>query len=370
MIYYIFLFLLGLSAIIYGVSPDRRKLASYRTLSIFFFFLFIFVGGFRYEVGADWEPYSIFFSDIKTWDDVLSSRMEKIYELMVLIFNKLDLSYVMFVPTIFTLSFFVKYKVFQRYSSNIFLSLVIYFYTVFIIYDMNGIRQGMALALSLYSIRFIVERDFKLFLLTSIIALGFHTSSVFFIPAYWLYDINQRLTNTKTLLLIGIVVILAIPLRVILKDNVLEFLIADDLLNHYSTYSSGDYNVDSSIISMGTIQRLIILFIYIYSINIVEDSTSQFEMFLARAYFTGIVIFVFFSFSMEYAARLSFCYKFLEVLMIPIAVQKMISVKKKLIVFFVVISFSAISIYQYLSLPEHGYLLPYQNQIVNCFMFY
>ena len=45
----------------------------------------------------------------------------------------------------------------------------------------------------------------------------------------------------KGFLLIGIVVILAIPLRVILKDNVLEFLIADDLLNHYSTYSSGDY---------------------------------------------------------------------------------------------------------------------------------
>lgn len=364
MVYYSFLFLLAFSALVFNFSPKREKSKGYEVVSIFFFFLFIFFGGFRYEVGADWLPYSVYFGEIKTWTDVLESRREKLYETVVLVFNKANLSYLTFVPVFFATSFFIKYKVFQRYSCNIFLSLIIYFYTVFVVYDLNGIRQGMSLAITLYSLKYIISRRPYKFLFCILLAIGFHYSALFFVPAYWLYAIKLVLTRKKTIILICILIIIAIPLRVIIQQYTSAYLEADQLLNHYSTYLDTDYNVGSSIISMGTIQRLIIFIIYIFAVNKSKSNITQFEMFLGKAYFLGIIIFVFFSFSMEYAARLSFCYKFLETIMLPIAVQKA-SKDERVTILFIIFFFATFSIYQSLHLPNQGYLLPYHNQLFN-----
>lgn len=229
---------------------------------------------------------------------------------------------------------------------------------------MNGIRQGLALSISLFSIIFVVNRNLKLFLLCSAIALGFHNSSLFFIPAYWLYNYNIKLSKGKTFVLVLLILLLAIPLREYVKEGAVSVLFVDEALNHYSDYLSDDYNIDSSIISMGTLQRLIILFIYVVALSIKTQKVTNFEYFLARAYFLGLVIFVFFSFSMEYAARLSFCYKILETLMVPIAFRRF-SGGYKYIIYVVVFGFAFISLYQFLNLPEHGYLLPYHNQLFN-----
>ena len=324
----------------------------------------VLFGGFRFNVGADWEPYLIDYNSIYSWDDVLNSRLEKLFCISILFSNKVKFSYLVFVPVFFFFSFFFKYRIFKSLSPNFFLSVLIYFYTVFLIYDINGIRQGMSLALTLYSIKYIESRRVWIFLLFCLLAIGFHYSAFFFIPAYWLYNFKFDITKIKAIITIIVVIIVAIPIRIVVQGYTSSYLEAEQMLSHYSAYMGSDYNVGSSIITAGTIQRIAIFLIYVFSLGISKNRNSIFELFLSKAYFLGIIIFVFFSFSMEYAARLSFCYKIMETLMIPIAIQK-VSKRAKVIILSVVLFFAVFSIYQSLHLPNQGYLLPYHNQIIN-----
>lgn len=366
MIYYLIIVLLFIYSLKYEGKRDSLK-TNYNKSSVFIFIILIFIGGFRYQVGADWGPYSIGYSELIDWSSVWLSRKEKLFCISVLLSNKVHLSFDLFIAIFFIVAFTIKYKIWRKYSPNIFVSLLIYFYTVFMIYDINGIRQGMALSLTLLSIPFICKRKLLPFLALCIVSIGFHSSSLFFIPAYWLYNWRISVSKYKALFYIGLLIVVAVPLRLLIQNYTTTFLAADDLLNHYSTYMDSDYNVGGPVLSFGAIQRLIIFFIYIYSLGKTANHNTEFELFLAKSYLIGIIIFVLFSFAMEYAARLSFCYKILETLMVPIALSK-IAKDKKLIVFSIIFVFAIFSIYQFLNLPHQGYLLPYRNQIINIFI--
>lgn len=366
MIYYLIISLLILYSLKYEGKQETLK-NSYNKSAVFISILIVIIGGFRYKVGADWEPYSIDYSEIIDWSSVWFCRKEKLFCISVLFSNIAHLSYTLYIALFFTVSFTLKFKIWRKYSPNIFVSILIYYYTVFMIYDINGIRQGMSLSLTLLSIPFICQRKILPFLALCIVATGFHYSSIFFIPAYWLYGWRISISKYRAILFISLLIVVAVPLRLIIQTYTSSYLAADELLNHYSTYMDDDYNVGGSILSFGTIQRIIIFFIYIYAFSKTKNNYSDFELFLAKCYFTGIVIFVLFSFAMEYAARLSFCYKILETIMVPIALKKNTKAQK-VIVFSIIFIFAIFSIYQFLNLPHQGYLLPYSNQIINYFL--
>ncbi len=58
---------------------------------------------------------------------------------------------------------------------------------------MNGIRQMIAVAILVYSLKYVLERRFVPFALLTIIAGGFHSSSYTFIIVYFLYNQNFNL---------------------------------------------------------------------------------------------------------------------------------------------------------------------------------
>ena len=360
MIYYTIIFVLFILSLFTSKSTKAIKKEKYVGLSVLVYIFFVVFGGFRYEVGADWSPYMYFYNNVKSLSAVFEVREEKLFGLTELLAQQLKLSYPLFVALFFMVSFHIKYKAIKNYTPDLFLSLLIYFYTVFIIYDINGIRQGMALGITLYSIKYIEARKLKYFLLLILVAIGFHYSSIFFLPAYWLY--NYKLTTSKAVIGIVVVILIAIPLRLLLQEEVLGLLAKSENFNRYSVYTEDNYNVTSSVVSMGTIQRLVIYFTYIIVLRTSSKLPSRFENFLGNSYFVGIIIFIMFSFTMEYAARLSFCYKFLEVLMVPIAIKK-VTKTNSVPIYFIVLAIAFISIYNLLNLPEHGYLLPYKNSI-------
>ena len=363
MVYYLFLFVLFLFSLCFGFNGNTSKTKSYKHTALFVGFLIVLFGGLRYQVGADWGAYLEEYNILTSWDAIINSRYEKLYGLSNLLANCIGLSYSFFVFAFFVISFGIKYKTFKSFSPNIFLSVLIYFYTVFINYDINGIRQGMALALTFFSIKYICNRQLFRFLLCCTVAIGFHNSAIFFIPAYWLYNLKFDFKSYKSIIVVIAVILVAIPLRITIESYVATYLAAEELLNHYSVYMTSDYNVGGSIITAGTIQRIVIFIIYAFSLNANSGKNTNFELFLAKAYFAGLVIFIFLSFSMEYASRLSFCYKIMETLMMPIAIMK-VPKNSKIIELMIVFIFAIISMYQALHLPNQGFLLPYQNQLL------
>ena len=82
-------------------------------------------------------------------------------------------------------------KTILRYSLLPWLSFVIYLCTTFD-QSLFVLRQHSAMAITLLSIPFILNRDLLKFSLMMVVALLIHSSAVIFIPMYFLYSINLK----------------------------------------------------------------------------------------------------------------------------------------------------------------------------------
>lgn len=106
----------------------------------------------------------------------------------------------MAIPSVVAKTYF-----FQKYSPNFSLSLLIYFSTLFFLFDFIAIRQAVALSLFFLSIPFIIEKRFALFFILMLLASQIHISALLLIPCYFIF--HPRLPNG---LLFGVVVICGI----------------------------------------------------------------------------------------------------------------------------------------------------------------
>ena len=61
-----------------------------------------------------------------------------------------------------------------------------YFTSVFIMFDMGVIRQGIAITFMLFSVKYIINRDFKKFLIVILCGALFHITILVTIPLYFL----------------------------------------------------------------------------------------------------------------------------------------------------------------------------------------
>jgi hypothetical protein len=91
----------------------------------------------------------------------------------------------MAVPSVAGKTFF-----FQKYSPNFSLSVLIYFSTLFFLFDFIAIRQAVVLSVFLLSIPLIYERRFLLFLILMLLASQIHISALLLIAGYFIFHLN------------------------------------------------------------------------------------------------------------------------------------------------------------------------------------
>jgi hypothetical protein len=355
MIYYFVLILLAFFSLYHLCNLDRNQ---NRYIRLFSFLMFIVVGGLRYSVGTDWAQYANTFADINSIADIFKAREEKLFAVFMYISKKIINSYSFFILTFFSVAFYLKYIVFKRYSTDIFLSLIIYFFTLFLIYDLNGVRQGMALAFVFLSIPLILNK--KLFLFSLIILIGclFHISAIIFLPFYWMSRL--KISRKSMILIIVISLIVSIPIRALIENNAyVQLFLAMDSFSHYSFYVTDDIAArDVSILSVAVFQRLFIFGLFVINYDKIEAS-DELKSLLLNGYFVSILLFVFLSFSADLAARSSFYYKSLEILMIPLIVTCQAKLTYRMLLFAIFVLFAAVGAYRILEIPNGG-LIPYQ----------
>ena len=86
----------------------------------------------------------------------------------------------------------LKIKCFKDYTPFAFYSVVLYVSYYFLLHELIQIRAGVAIGLSLYSMRYIVNRDFCKFTLLMLLAITFHYSAILFFPFYF---VNTKKIN-------------------------------------------------------------------------------------------------------------------------------------------------------------------------------
>lgn len=355
MIYYILDSLVFLMGILFCTSISRQFQSNF---AILFFFILILFGGLRYEVGADWDSYFKISNSIDS-ENILESGVEPLFSFLCLIVKECGLNYSSFVFFAFTLATSLKFYSIFKYSTNFFASILIYFPIQLMSYDMNGIRQGLAMAILLCSIKYLLNRSFLKFLIVCIIAIGFHSSAVVFIPFYF---VSNTRFNRK---LIHIVLLMSIVVGFIFQSVILNYIlpqlggVESVLAEKALGYSESEAFGTGLSLGFSTIHRLIIFYLFYYFYDEIKLN-DNFKNLLLNAYLFSLIIYFLFSAIEIIGARGSLYYRTMDIFMIA----SFLSIKKdfsyRLIVLTVIFMYSLSGIYTNLKMPLNG-LVPYDN---------
>lgn len=181
-----------------------------KILLFILFLLLIFQDGLRWETGTDWKPYlKYFYQDPEySW-----FSFEPGYDLLNVIIRAIFNSYTVFLVAHAIIIYTLYIKAITKLTDLPIVALMI-FYSLMIGY-MGMNRQHVALAICLYAIPFILNKEKYKFLIAIIIATLFHFSAILFLICY---PLNRKI-NGKIIIgsLLASIIIGQIDFMLIIK---------------------------------------------------------------------------------------------------------------------------------------------------------
>jgi hypothetical protein len=133
-----------------------------------------------------------------------------------------------------------------------------------------------------------------------------------------------------------------------------------EMFTHYAEYiGDAEAGRSLSILSIALLQRLFVFSLFLINFEKIELD-EKLKYFLLNSYFLAIVLFLIFSFNAEFAARLSFYYKSVEIIIIPILINSQKQKKFGIMLLLVFFILSLVGTNRILEMPDGG-LLPYKS---------
>ncbi|MDA9964364.1 EpsG family protein [Gammaproteobacteria bacterium] len=167
----------------------RYSLLGQRTLQLQFypivlFLLFIFTA-FRFQVGCDWSTYYQIYIDHTALleDTTIYNLREPLWWLVMDMLNSIGASFV-WLNVFVCMVFFLGVNKLARRSPDPLGFLVMLFPILIINMPMSALRQGVAIGLMCYAFSSFIDKKVLKFILFIIIAAGFHTSALVFLPMF------------------------------------------------------------------------------------------------------------------------------------------------------------------------------------------
>lgn len=278
---------------LYFLNSNRKK--SERNLFVFIVVVLTIVTGLRdTTIFPDMANYESYFYTGEVEISYMSTENINIgYVWLNYIFHwTKSFQLVVFVVTVLILFSYSRFIYF--YSPIIVLS-----FFLFILTDYPQscflLRQYLAMATVLFSIPFIIDRQLVKYLVCIAIAYSFHTSSLVFLPIYFLYKTNvTSLSKTRLYVFLGVVA-----------------LLGGAFLVYTSSYLSSTYSSYISEGGLGSYARLamkgLLLFVYFYALgqNVWENGINQVVLLCmlmaVLVCYLGIGVFIFFRMRMYFS---------------------------------------------------------------------
>ncbi|WP_285269804.1 EpsG family protein [Kaistella rhinocerotis] len=280
--------------------------------------LIITAVGLRLDAGADYPVYRMLFSGFAvytTYADVLDKALfqpntEEIEWIFVLI-NKLvfDFGFPFYIVTLIMAIIAVSLKFTTIFKNVAYPSLAILFYFMPIMFfeDSGQMRQGLGIAVCVASFKFIKDRNLPMFLLCMYIALGFHKTSIVFLPAYWIVKIPM---NSKRIFWVLIVALICSPLELYrLGGDFFSTLAPQDISGAYVGYMDDRYYGTQVETGLNDLVKLIFIVILIRYDKKGCEEIWWYEYMRNLAVF-GLALFYFFRSNEIFAVRLPGAYMF------------------------------------------------------------
>ena len=258
MLVYIISFILSLFFSIFAFNKIRTTKHKYTKImfSIISALPLFIVAAFRYGVGNDYFSYADYFSN-----SLHIQYMEYGFDFLIKIIRNFTTNYVaLFVVCSFIFFYFI-FKAIYEQSVNPTLSIFLFVCAPYYFEFFSGMRQMMAVAIFLYSIKYIKQRKLLRYLIFNLIGASFHSSSFVFIPIYWLYNI--RITP-KMFFTLFLAILISRPM---LKNILYEVI----YMTNYASYIGGQFDNDH----FGIVTFIIPLFIFLFAMMFYNSNKEK-----------------------------------------------------------------------------------------------
>lgn len=217
-------------------TKDSKKKNVLITISFLIVFL---VSALRVNVGTDYKSYVNWFNDIDTFSLSFTNFLfnNMIFIIKLFTHNPQWL----FVVTSFIILLFIhlhSIKEHEDYDMIIFLFIVLGFYFS----TFNGIRQWIAIAIFMYSFKYIKRKDFDKYLICIIVASLFHITAILLLPAYFMFKINIK--DKYKLIIIGCAFII---FKLFNFNNLIAFILKNFAFSFYVRYFQSGIDLTQSV---------------------------------------------------------------------------------------------------------------------------
>ncbi len=264
--------------------------------------------------------------------------------------------YQCFIAATFLIAFLTKCYSFKKASPSPFLSLLLYFSFWFLSYDVNALRQGLALGFCSMAVMGLIEnKGWKHYAFWITIGVCCHYSMVVFIPFIF---ICYRQYNIKIMWLafIGIFFIAAANVPLKLLDSILGN--TSYLISRIGSYAADESYNNNITLSFTTAHRILIFGIITYVIPQTTLPESTKRIFIWGA-FLNLVIYLLLSNVEIVATRGSLYFRFIEVFSLAVIPSFFKKRSYRLFAKFLILLYVIWQIHATLSIPDGG-LLPYR----------
>jgi len=288
--------------------------------------LMIIFSGFRYFVGADYPIYRNLYSGFSLYIDYSEvfkkatfqpskEQIEWIYVLLNKILFDIGSPFYMVTFVMVLMSISLKFTTIYQNLAYPVLGAFMYFMPLYFFEDSGQIRQGMGVAICVFSYRYIKARNLPMFLLMMYIALGFHKTAVAFLPAYWVVKIPM---NKARIIVVIVIAILLSPFEVYrIFGSLIDNIGSQDVSDGFSGYVNDSQFGQS--VAFGLADIIKIFFIYIlYKFD--EDGCREVEYYeyMRNLAVFGLFLFYIFRGNRIFAIRLPGAYMFfMSVFVVP-----------------------------------------------------
>lgn len=186
----IYLFIFGFLLIASFLEYSNKKVST--QFYILIVVIMALTAGFGYALSPDWVAY---FNTFRLTFDISWAEFDRFAYLAgmekgYLVVNKIlvgsGFDFGTLTLLIASVSLYLKSSTFYKYGGFPFLVLFIYAMPNYMFEEHVHIRQGLANAIALYSIRYVIDRNLIKFLICITIGFQFHESIIVFILAYWI----------------------------------------------------------------------------------------------------------------------------------------------------------------------------------------
>lgn len=345
MIYY-FLPLYSFCLAIFSFKKTVPRQLFFLLILLFLLLVLLIAGGRGEGIGSDYFSYYYLFRD--------GEDIELGFLFLIKITKIIGGDFSLFILMIFFWSFFLKCYVFKKLSPYPLISLMIYFGFWFLVYDMNGIRQGLALSMTGLATYFLWKKQLIGYWICCVCAFLFHYSSIVFLP--FIFIVRKKCTLKLILLTLGGAFLFAFQGGL---TNIISLFWGSDsyFISKIFSYGVNDNYNGNILFSFSTFHRLLIFIMLYVSIPKMEIEDRLKQLFLWAA-IVNVVFYLLFTDIEIIATRLSLYYRFVECFSLAAIPTVFYRYYNRLLVLQMLCIYVLWQVYSTLSIPDNS-LVPY-----------